>query len=287
MKTSLSHLPQSKQEQILQIVDIIKEVAAPEMIILFGSYATGDWVEDNYVENGIKYEYKSDYDFLIVTKNNIEKDYVLQDKIINRCRNRFRIPVTPIIHDIDYINEGLEIGQYFFTDIIKEGVLLFNTNTVKFSNPRELSNEERKRISQQYFNQWFKSGTEFLIDANNAFKRNSVNHSVFYLHQSAERFYNTALLVFTYYKPKTHNLDKLRHYAKPLSAELFSLFPFPVEDKQENHLFDLLKRGYVEARYNEDYQITKQELTVLMERVQKMKDIVEKICSEKIISFNE
>lgn len=30
MKTSLSHLPQVKQEQILQIVEIIKEVTAPE-----------------------------------------------------------------------------------------------------------------------------------------------------------------------------------------------------------------------------------------------------------------
>lgn len=48
MKTSLSHLPQIKQEQILQIVEIIKEVAAPEKIILFGSYALGKYVDDNY-----------------------------------------------------------------------------------------------------------------------------------------------------------------------------------------------------------------------------------------------
>ena len=60
MKTSLSYLPQVKQEQILQVVDIIKEVANPEKIILFGSYATGSWVEDRYFENGTLYEYVSD-----------------------------------------------------------------------------------------------------------------------------------------------------------------------------------------------------------------------------------
>ena len=116
MKSSLSYLPQIKQDQILQVADIIKEVANPQKIILFGSYARNTWVEDKYFENGIQYEYSSDYDFLIVTKGVSEKEYVLVDKILNKSRDRFATPVNAIIHDIDYINEGLEIGQYFFTD---------------------------------------------------------------------------------------------------------------------------------------------------------------------------
>lgn len=42
MKTSLSHLPEIKQKQILQIAEVIKEVAAPEKIVLLGSYAKGN-----------------------------------------------------------------------------------------------------------------------------------------------------------------------------------------------------------------------------------------------------
>lgn len=45
------------------------------MIILFGSYARGKYVEDRYISQGITYEYISDYDFLVVTKNNPEKSY--------------------------------------------------------------------------------------------------------------------------------------------------------------------------------------------------------------------
>lgn len=45
MKTSLNHLPPGKREQILEIVSIIKEVVAPEKIILFGSYAKGKYVQ--------------------------------------------------------------------------------------------------------------------------------------------------------------------------------------------------------------------------------------------------
>ena len=70
MKTSLSYLPKIKQDQILQVVDIIKEVVNPEKIILFGSYAKDSYVEHRYQgKDGILYEYISDYDFLVVTKN--------------------------------------------------------------------------------------------------------------------------------------------------------------------------------------------------------------------------
>lgn len=285
MKTSIEHLPESKQQQILAIVEIIKEVATPEKIILYGSYATGEWAVDNYVENGVKYGFRSDYDFLVVTNKANEKDYVLQDKIINRSRSLFQTPVTPIIHDIDYVNEGLEIGQYFFTDIIKEGILLFDAGTVNFAEPRLLSNEEMKKISQRYFKQWFNAGAEFIIGAELYFNRNQLNMGAFMLHQAAERFYNTILLVFTGYKPKTHNLDKLRTYAKQLSQQLSSIFP--VDNKTENHLFDLLKRGYIEARYDENYFITKDELKELIKRIEKMKELIDKICLEKIASFDE
>ena len=120
MKTSLTHLPEYKQQQILQITEIIKEVVAPEKIILFGSYATGTWVEDEYFENGIRYSYISDYDFLVVTKNNEEKEHLLTDKIVNRSRHLTHVAVNCIILDINYINEGLSFGQYFFADIVKE-----------------------------------------------------------------------------------------------------------------------------------------------------------------------
>jgi predicted nucleotidyltransferase len=86
MKSSLSHLPERKQEQILQIAEIIKEVANPEKIILFGSYAKGKQVEHKYKgSDGIVYEYISDYDFLVVIKNSRVKAYELDDEITTRA----------------------------------------------------------------------------------------------------------------------------------------------------------------------------------------------------------
>jgi predicted transcriptional regulator len=91
-------------------------------------------------------------------------------------------------------------------------------------------------------------------------------------------------LVFTGYKPKTHNLSKLRKQAKELSEELYLVFPAE-SNKREKQLFDLLKRGYVDARYRDDYTITKEELSTLIERVKEMQGIVERICKDKIDSL--
>jgi len=70
MKKSLAHLPEHKQDEIRAVAELIKERIDVEFIILFGSYARGDWVEDVYVGNdGTTYEYKSDYDLLIVVND--------------------------------------------------------------------------------------------------------------------------------------------------------------------------------------------------------------------------
>lgn len=284
MKSSLSHLPDTKQKQILQIVEIIKEVANPEKIILFGSYAKGRQVEHRYTgSDGVIYEYISDYDFLVVMKNSPVKAYELDDEITTRAE-KIQPALNVEIHDIEYINEGLNFGQYFFSDIVKEGILLFDTRRLDFATPKELSSEEQRIIAQRYFDIWFDRGQSFFKVAEFCLKEGESKMCAFNLHQVTESFYYTALLVFTGYKPKTHNLKKLRKQAKEFSIDLFLLFPIE-KNKEEKHLFDLLKRGYIDARYRQDFFIKDIELEILIARIEKMKNIVKQICEEKINNF--
>lgn len=284
MKTSLSHLPENNQKEITRIAEIIREVANPEMIILFGSYAKGTFTEHTYLgRDGIRYEYISDYDLLVVTKNAVEKSYELDDQITNRAR-MYKSAVNMEIHDISYINEGLSFGQYFFSDIIKEGIVLYDKGTITFATARELSSHEVKEIAQRYFDKWFPPGIEFIAASDLIASRNNLKIAAFQLHQAAETLYYTVLLVFTLYKPKTHNLGKLRKLAKELSEDLYMVFPIE-SNKHENHLFDLLKRGYVDARYRDDYIISREELTQLSERVKEMRAIVQRICEVRIATI--
>jgi len=73
MKRSIVHLPDYKQLKLRQMRDVILEVGREgahrdkvAMIILFGSHARGDWVDDETIEGQIIYGYHSDYDILVV-----------------------------------------------------------------------------------------------------------------------------------------------------------------------------------------------------------------------------
>ena len=69
MKTILPKKSQSHQEIINEIAEVIKEAGKKKIthIILFGSFARGDWLDDFKQESdGTWLEYISDYDFLVI-----------------------------------------------------------------------------------------------------------------------------------------------------------------------------------------------------------------------------
>jgi predicted nucleotidyltransferase len=84
MKKSLAHLPQSKQDELKLIVNKIDELVNPEKIILFGSYARGDWKDGPHTQgkSRLTIHKKSDYDILVITEDtNTARDPDLWYKI--------------------------------------------------------------------------------------------------------------------------------------------------------------------------------------------------------------
>jgi HEPN domain-containing protein len=213
---------------------------------------------------------------------NIQSDAEVQE-IVER-RSGLNDHISAISHDIEYVNGKLSDGQYFFADIQKEGILLYDAGNTALAEKRELSPVEKKTMALQDFNNWFPRAQSFLKHARISLVDKDFNLSDFFLHQAAENTYNTVILVFRGYKPKTHNLEKLRRYAKHFSKELTLVFP--MSDKEEKDLFALLRKGYVEARYDKKFVITEKEIRLLVERLEKMQAITEKICMEKISSFD-
>lgn len=282
MKTSLAHLPTSKQDDIRRITDIIVKKIQPEKVILFGSYATGKWVEDRYSEGLITYEYVSDYDILVITRQGERrKDYEVQDIVVNTFRPR--TPINIIANDIDFVNRDLERNRYFFSDIKKEGIMLYDAGNIPLAEPHELSPQEKKEMAQGDFEHWDGKASALLKSAKRNFDDNEYTLALFELHQSAESIYNAVMLVFTGYKPKTHNIEMLYHYNKNHSKELAMVFP--QNTPEEKHYFEQLKRGYIEARYSKDFVVTKEELEILIARLSSLQSIAEKICREKIEGF--
>ncbi len=283
MNTSLEHLPPLKRDDLRRITDIIVQKIQPEKVILFGSYARGNWVEDRYSEGLITYEYISDYDILVITQQGERrKDYEVQDIVVNTFRPR--TPINIIANDIDFVNKDLERNRYFFSDIKKEGIMLYDAGNIPLSDPRELSAAEKKQMAQDDFDHWHGNGTDLLRSAKRNFEEGANKLALFELHQSAEAIYNAVMLVFTGYKPKTHNIEMLYHYNKNHSKELAMVFP--QNTPEEKHYFDQLKRGYIDARYSKDFVVTKEELEVLIDRITRLHAIAEAICQKKISAMD-
>ncbi len=233
MKTSIEYLPEEKRADISEILHSIQRRLPAEMIMLFGSYARGDWVEDRYKENGTTYEYISDYDILVVVdtetvaiKNESSKKW--QSKV--RRDLHHEISVNVIFHGIDYLNSEIEGGNYFFLDILKEGVLLYDSGKFTLATPKPLSPQERAQKAQLYFDKWFKNASMFFINyEKNVGYANSdaefFNVAAFLLHQATERYYMCLLLVYTDYKPKLHDLEKLNKQVCLVDDRFKVVFP--------------------------------------------------------------
>jgi len=150
MKKSLIHLPQYKRDELKRIVNIIRrQFPSAHMIVLFGSYARGQWVEDTYTEAHITYEYISDFDILVLTRlkktaNNHSKQSTVDNLIIRH--KAIKTPVSVIYHSVGQVNYRLKEGRYFFSDIKKEGILLYDSGKVKLAKICKPGPKKRPRL---------------------------------------------------------------------------------------------------------------------------------------------
>lgn len=292
MKRSIKHLPKRTQEELNTLLELITHhVSWCSMVVLFGSYARGGYVLwDEKIEFGINTSYQSDYDIMVVvSKSSIKHvENRLRTKVTPKYHNAFahRRHASPqfIVEYVDTLNEELGRNQYFFTDIVKDGIKIYDNKAFHLAKPRELSFKEIKEFAESEFNKSYPHANSFL--RHGYFDLNNIDYVIgsFELHQASERYYNAISLVFTNYRPKSHKLNELGARVKEYSRELASVFPMNTDF--EKRCFDLLCRAYIEARYNKDFIITKEELTYMLERAEILKAITLRVCTEKIASYD-
>jgi len=298
MKTTFPKKSQPHEEKIRQIADIIVSCGKDKIafVILFGSFARGTWVLDVKQESdGNTYEYASDYDFLIITKTPrqaIGRELFALEKKIDKLLKAQGLLYGYKNHDPHYIvepikkiNSALENGQYFFSDIKKEGILLYNSGEFQFSEVKEIGEKAKRRIAGEDYEYWIGNAETKLEDfysnlAKSAKGKKYLNNAAFLLHQATENFYACALLVLTGYKPKTHDLTKLGYFCSVQSNDFLTIFPLATDEQKE--CFELLRKAYIDARYSKEYAITKEQLEYLIGRVEKLKGLVEGVCGDKI-----
>ena len=298
MRTDLDHLPPAKQRELERVVSIVfeefgdalalaqhtwKKQARILKVILYGSYARGTWIDEPHTAKG----YRSDFDLLIIVNDKRIADRVSYWLKLEERLNRelaitgtLHTPVNFIVHTLQEVNDGLAHGRYFFMDVAKDGIALYQADQSELHQPKPKTPKQALAMAMEYFDEWMPTAQQFLIQGNEARERRWNNKAAFELHQAAERLYHCILLVCTFYTPHVHNLGFLRTQAERIDPRL--TYVWPRDTRRDRARFEKLKEAYVKARYSKHYLITREELEWLGAQVEELGRVVHEVCLERI-----
>ena len=276
MRSDLDHLPPAKQRELERVVQILFEefgeataLATQEWkkkgrilkIILYGSYARGNWIDEPHTAKG----YQSDFDLLIIVNDKRLTDRVTYwakaEERLNRelaITKTLRTPVNFIVHTLHEVNDGLAHGRFFFMDVARDGIALYQSEDSELAEPKPKTPSQALAMAREYFEEWLPSGARKLELGLEAKSRGYNKDAAFLLHQATESLYHCVLLVVTFYTPHVHNLGFLRTQAERLDRRL--TFVWPMDSRKERAMFEKLKGAYVKARYSKHYRITARSL---------------------------
>jgi len=203
MRSELDHLPERQQRELERIRDLLlagfeaakngggggtqtwRRGGQVYKIILFGSYARTDWVDEP--ENG----YLSDFDLLILVSHekltNIadywwnSEDQILRDQAIGRT-------VNLIVHDLQQVNDALRRGEYFWTDIVRDGIALYEIPGHPFATPQPMTAQDALDTAVRFYEKKHRDIGEWLNTAQGQMDRSDAEphlraHAAFNLHQ--------------------------------------------------------------------------------------------------------
>ena len=298
MRNDLDHLPPTKQRELERVVQIVFEEFAEATalatngwkrrarilkVILYGSYARGGWVDEPHTAKG----YQSDFDLLIIVNDKRVTDRVtfwlkLEQRLNDELAitKALRTPVNFIVHTLGEVNDGLAHGRYFFIDVAKDGVALYQADAIALHTPTPKTPEQALAMAREYFDEWFPTAMQRFELSKLAVERGFLKPAAFDLHQTTEFFYHCVLLVCTFYTPHVHNLGFLRTQAERIDPRL--TYVWPRDTRSDRSRFEKLKEAYVKARYSKHYRITHDELEWLGARVEELGRVVHAVCLERI-----
>ncbi|WP_284760067.1 nucleotidyltransferase and HEPN domain-containing protein [Agrobacterium sp. fls2-241-TYG-188a] len=294
MKSSLDHIPHRKQRELARALEILHEEFEDALndgtadfkkrgrilkIILFGSYARGTFVDEPHTMKG----YRSDFDLLVIVNNRKLTDhatywYKAADRII---RDSFiETPTQFIVHSLREVNTELKKGHYFFSDIRKEGIVLYELDDEPLAEPKLLTAAERLEVAREHYSERYKLAGTFIKGSKFYQSEGDAKVAAFELHQAIEQAYSCVLLTLTNYGPASHNIKFLRSLAEEQDLRLIEAFPR--DHHRQRAMFNTINEAYVKARYSKHFKITDEALVWLGEQTAHLLELVKVVCDEHI-----
>jgi predicted nucleotidyltransferase/HEPN domain-containing protein len=303
MRTGLDHLPSNRQRELERILEMIFEEFGDTLslarhewktrgailkIILYGSFARGDWVYEPHTRVGKH----SDYDLLIVVNDSRLTDRTAYwTNLLERFRREYLIrhsilsPVQFFVHSLEQVNDALAHGRYFFIDVVRDGISLYESDDTQLSEPKPKSPPVALKMAREYYQESLFHAEGFFDNYLFSKERGRFKNAAFQIHQSVEQLYHTIMLTRTFYTPYVHDLTTLREQAELVEPRLYDAWPR--ETDEEIKTFGKLQQAYVSGRYPRPFEITEAQLAWLGDQARVLTSLVEQSCAERIADLEK
>jgi HEPN domain-containing protein len=262
-------------------IDKIVSVLAPEKIYLLSIIHQKKEIQSIFVEDAEEEHLVEALNVLILTGESEKRtNDELQDIIENR--SNLRIPLTAFVMQAGQFNIWLKKEHPFALKVFQYARLCFDRGSISLSVPDKFNELAAKEVLREEFEHKIRKAVEFLAGAELFIVRIQYEMAAFNLHQAAEQIYTGVIRFKTGFQVQSHNLDKLYRYSKYLLPGIKDVFPRGVEN--ESKLFQYLQKAYLGSRYNADYSIKYEMVSLLFERVNKLLILCQSIIRTRLIS---
>ncbi len=272
----LDYLPADKVAELGVIVGRICGVEGVAMVVLFGSYARGDY---KLVREG-EQKRVSDYDLLVVMQAGMDGDTAWYE--MAGMFKDIGVHVQLVVEEIGLINGALMEKQYFYTDIKREGKVLFDTGDVQLADSVALTAGRRVEMATEDFEYWYSKVDEFWKYAGIAIPEGDLSLASFMLQQVVEMCYTCVEMVFDHYNPCEHDLEILRNRVMVYDIRFGD--QLTTETVEKKILFKGLNFAYIGGRYRTEKQfpVCLEQIAYWRDEAEKVMSLTREVCEERI-----
>ena len=161
--------------------------------------------------------------------------------------------------------------------------MLYNRGKNKLARRKPLKFGEIKKQGEEYFGEKYAKARLFIEQAVFMYDKEEYVMSSFNLHQACENLFNAIMLTFTLKNDKEHNLEELFKASRGYAPELIRVFP--IGNEEEERLFKILVCSYIEARYNPEFKVSREDVEDLMVKVEKFGMVTKDVCERGIKEY--
>lgn len=179
----------------------------------------------------------------------------------------------------------LNEGHIFYSVICSPDRLVYDNGRSPLSEGKKFDCSAVIEKAKTYFAQIFAIAKSFLHGARYYITIVQQKAAAFMLHQATEHALRALLFSVTTYHAYSHNLAVLLRHCNYCAHELAVIFPQNTDKEQA--LFRLLNTAYVNARYKQKYEISDDDLMILLDRVDHLQIKVQQFFDERLLTFQK